>query len=123
MQGTSLRKVGTFKLSSINYQEVLPMKNIAAVFAVVIAITSSFAMAEVDRNSMMQHDYSTAEGRQALKVLLESGDVLSVSPMGGKSVVGRSSGRVQPYEIKIRTPDGLVHSVEFRSVPVGINNG
>jgi len=50
------------------------MKKFAAVLAVGIAVSSSFAMAEVDRNSTMQHDYAAVEGRQALKVLLESGD-------------------------------------------------
>ena len=99
------------------------MKKFAAVLAVGIAVSSSFAMAEVDRNSTMQHDYAAVEGRQALKVLLESGDVLSVTPMGEDSIPGWPSYRAQPYEIKIRTPDGVVHSVEFRSAPVGINNG
>ncbi|AEJ05787.1 hypothetical protein PSTAB_2506 [Stutzerimonas stutzeri] len=37
--------------------------------------------------------------------------------------MGRSDGRVRPYEIKIRTPDGVIHTVEYRGVPVGINNG
>lgn len=91
----------------------------------VLALTmvTSLAMAtEAGRESPMRHDYSAADGRQVLNELLKSGEVLSVNQKG-KRVMGRSDGRVRPYEIKIRTPDGVIHSVEFRGVPVGINNG
>jgi len=35
----------------------------------------------------------------------------------------RTSAQVQTYEMKVKTPDGKIHTVEFLSTPVGVNNG
>src|SRR5690606_25105616 len=91
----------------------------------VLALTmaASLAMATEDgHESQMRHDYSSADGKQVPNKLLKDGKVSSVD-YKGKRVMGHSDGRVRPYEIKIRTPDGVIHTVEYRGVPVGINNG
>ncbi|EHY76268.1 hypothetical protein PstZobell_02371 [Stutzerimonas stutzeri ATCC 14405 = CCUG 16156] len=91
----------------------------------VLALTMAASLAvatETGQESQMRHDYSAADGKQVLNKLLKDGKVLSVD-YKGKRVMGRSDGRVRPYEIKIRTPDGVIHTVEYRGVPVGINNG
>jgi len=35
----------------------------------------------------------------------------------------RTTAKVQTYEMKVKTPDGEIHTVEFLSAPVGVNNG
>ena len=52
--------------------------------------------------------------------LLKTGKVLSVSPVTAPL---SENSDVRTYEILIKTPDGVTHSVEFRGMPVGINNG
>jgi hypothetical protein len=54
--------------------------------------------------------------------------VLSVAPAGTTGTTGmiqtyRTNGNVQTYEIKIKTPDGNIHTVEYLGAPVGVNNG
>jgi len=50
-----------------------------------------------------------------------------VAPMNkersdNKAINNTLKGNVRPYEIKIRTPDGRLHAVEFRGMPAEINN-
>ncbi|MGE6690747.1 co-regulatory protein PtrA N-terminal domain-containing protein [Stutzerimonas stutzeri] len=88
------------------------------------AAASSFAMAEQNSDQVIQRH---KEAKPVLKALLEEGKVLSVGPAGatGKSGVMQRSkydGRPQTFEIKIRTPDDVIHIVEFRGLPFGLNN-
>jgi len=60
-------------------------------------------------------------------VVLKRGEVVSVAPMNkersdNKAINNTLKGNVRPYEIKIRTPDGRLHAVEFRGMPAKINN-
>ncbi len=102
------------------------MKTIGkAILFTMFAAASSFAMAEQAPDQVIERH---KEAKPVLKELLEKGKVLSVGPAGaaGKSGVMQRSkydGRPQTFEIKIRTPDDVIHIVEFRGLPFGLNNG
>lgn len=54
--------------------------------------------------------------------------MLSIAPAGATGTTRmiqnyRTSAQVQTYEMKVKTPDGKIHTVEFLSTPVGVNNG
>ena len=96
-----------------------------AILSIVFAATSSFSMADGTTEQIIQRH---KEAKPVLEGLLEKGKVLSVGPAGaeGKSGVMQRSkynGRAQTFEIKIKTPDGVIHVVEFRGLPIGLNNG
>lgn len=94
----------------------------------VLTLASSLAMAEGGSARTLQHSSDTSDAKPTLKALLKDGDVLSIAPAGTAGTTGMirnydSRNTNQTYEMKVRTPDGQVHTVEFLSAPVGVNNG
>lgn len=90
------------------------------VIALVLTATSPFLIAANKGDQPMRHDHTVGDGHEVMVNLLKTGKVLSVTPMGNSPVSGSD---VRTYEIKIKTPDGVVHSVEFLGAPVGVKNG
>jgi len=85
-------------------------------------------MAEDGGELTMQRLESASVTNPTLKILVKEGKVLSIAPAGTTGTIGmiqsyRTNGKVQTYEMKVKTPDGKIHTVEFLSAPVGINNG
>jgi len=93
-----------------------------------LAAASSLAMAEDGGELTMQRLESASVTNPTLKILVKEGKVLSIAPAGTTGTTGMiqnygANGKVQTYEMKVKTPDGKIHTVEFLSAPVGINNG
>tara|TARA_Y100000815_G_scaffold263076_1_gene277221 strand:- start:1535 stop:1852 length:318 start_codon:yes stop_codon:yes gene_type:complete len=98
------------------------------IVSVVLTAASSLAMAEGGSDRTLKRLNETSEAKPTLKALLKEGEVLSVGPVGAAGTTGmiktyRTNGKVQTYEIMIKTPDGNIQTVEFLSAPVGVNNG
>ena len=92
------------------------------------AFASSLAVAEGGGELTMQRVDSASVTKPTLKMLLKEGKVLSIAPAGMTGTTGMiqnygANGKVQTYEMKIKSPDGNIHTVEFLSAPVGVNNG
>jgi len=94
------------------------MKIIKSLLAIALVATSTVAVAGSATDSPMRHDHTIGDGHQVMMDLLKTGKVLSVTPMRTKP---KGPGNVQSYEIRIRTPDGKLHAVEFRGMPDSIN--
>ncbi len=102
------------------------MKIIKSLLAIALVATSTVAVAVAGSatDSPMRHDHTIGDGHQVMMDLLKTGKVLSVTPMRTKPKgpeVTKLTGNVQSYEIRIRTPDGKLHAVEFRGMPDSIN--
>ncbi|WP_312480146.1 co-regulatory protein PtrA N-terminal domain-containing protein [Stutzerimonas nitrititolerans] len=92
------------------------------------AFASSLAVAEGEGELTMQRVDSASVKKPTLKMLVKEGKVLSIAPAGMTGTTGMiqnygANGKVQTYEMKIKSPDGNIHTVEFLSAPVGVNNG
>jgi len=92
------------------------------------AFASSLAVAEGGGELTMQRVDSASVTKPTLKMLLKEGKVLSIAPAGMTGTTGMiqnygANGKVQTYEMKIKSPDGNIHTVEFLSAPVGVTNG
>lgn len=105
------------------------MKTITkAILPLLLVAASSVAMAEGGSDRTRQRMNEVSETKPTLNELLKEGRVLSIAPAGTTGTVAamqtyRTNGGVQTYEMKIKTPDGEVHTVEYRGVPIGVNNG
>ncbi|MFT5032163.1 MAG: hypothetical protein ACI9OO_000093 [Bacteroidia bacterium] len=93
----------------------------------ILTVASSLAMAEGGSERTL-HRLNDMETNSALKELVKEGTVLSIAPAGATGTTGmiqnyRTSAKVQTYEMTVKTPDGKIHTVEFLSAPVGVNNG
>jgi hypothetical protein len=98
------------------------------IVSVVLTAASSLAMAEGGSDRTLKRLDEATGAKPTLKALLKEGEVLSVAPAGTTGTTGmiqtyRTNGNVQTYEIKIKTPDGNIHTVEYLGAPVGVNNG
>ncbi|TCD18639.1 hypothetical protein E0D86_19520 [Pseudomonas sp. IC_126] len=94
----------------------------------ILTIASSLAMAEGGSDRTLQRLDNTSGAKPTLKTLVKEGNVLSIAPAGATGTTGmiqnyRTNAKVQTYEMKVKTPDGMIHTVEFLSTPVGVNNG
>lgn len=104
------------------------MNQISKVLVTISLISAAFAaVAGTEQESAMRHDHTVGDGHQVMLDLLKRGEVVSVAPMNkersdNKAINNTLKGNVRPYEIKIRTPDGRLHAVEFRGMPAKINN-
>ncbi|MBA1264532.1 hypothetical protein GFL09_05555 [Pseudomonas stutzeri] len=97
------------------------MKSISGLFlALALTATSPLIMAAGDDAQTMKHDHTVGDGHEVMLNLLKTGKVLRVTPATETKL---NTGDVRTYEIIIKTPDGVTHSVEFRGMPVGIRNG
>jgi hypothetical protein len=105
------------------------MKTITkAILPLLFVAASSVAMAEGGSDRTLQRINEVSEAKPTLNELLKEGKVLSIAPAGTAGTTGamqtyRANGHVRAYEMKIETPDGEVHTVEYRGAPVGVNNG
>jgi hypothetical protein len=98
------------------------------IVSIVLVASSSLAMAEGGSDRSLQRLDEASEAKPTLKALLKEGDVLSIAPSGKTGTAGmiqtyRTNGKVQTYEVKIKAPDGDIHTVEYLATPVGVNNG
>ncbi|PTU76760.1 hypothetical protein DBO86_24010 [Pseudomonas indoloxydans] len=94
----------------------------------ILTIASSLAMAESGSERTMQRLDNAPAKKPTLKMLVKEGEVLSIAPAGMTGTTGmiqnyRTNDRVQTYEMRVKTPDGKIHTVYFLSAPVGVNNG
>nr|WP_289114239.1 co-regulatory protein PtrA N-terminal domain-containing protein [uncultured Halomonas sp.] len=94
----------------------------------ILTVASSLAMAEGGSDRTMHRLNDPAGSNLTLKELVKEGKVLSIAPAGATGTTRmiqnyRTSAQVQTYEMKVKTPDGKIHTVEFLSTPVGVNNG
>ncbi len=97
------------------------------VFTLIVTTASSFALAEGGSEPIM-HRLDDPETKSTLKELVKKGKVLSIAPTGAAGTTGmiqnyRTNAKVQTYEMRVKTPDGKIHTVEFLSAPVGVDNG
>tara|TARA_R100000935_G_scaffold58309_1_gene94848 strand:+ start:1027 stop:1344 length:318 start_codon:yes stop_codon:yes gene_type:complete len=98
------------------------------IVSVILTAASSLAMAEGGSDRTLKRLNETSGAKPTLNALLKKGKVVSVGPSGSTGTTGMiqtysTNGNVQPYEIKIKMPDGKFQTVEFLSMPVGVNNG
>merc|ERR1711964_861457 len=96
--------------------------------SVVLTADSSLAMAEGGSDRTLKRLNETSGAKPTLNALLKEGEVVSVGPADSTGTTGmiqtyRTNGNVQTYAIKIKTPDGSIHTVEYLGAPVGVNNG
>jgi uncharacterized membrane protein YkoI len=103
-------------------------KTIKAYLSLILVSASAVAMAEDGFDRAMPRANNASEAKPTLKELLKDGKVLSIAPAGTSGTVNamqthKTDGRVRMYEMKIKTPDGEVHTIEYRGAPVGVNNG
>ncbi|WP_425221473.1 co-regulatory protein PtrA N-terminal domain-containing protein [Pseudomonas sp.] len=94
----------------------------------ILTVASSLAMAEGGSQRTLDRLNDTSEAKPTLKMLVKEGKVLSIAPADTAGTTGmiqsyRTNSKVQTYEMKVKTPDGEIHTVEFLSAPVGVNNG
>jgi hypothetical protein len=94
----------------------------------ILTMASSLAMAEGGSQRTLDRLNDTPEAKPTLKTLVEEGTVLSIAPAGATGTTGiiqnyRTNAKVQTYEVKVKTPDGKIHTVEYLGTPVGVNNG
>ncbi|HBS78416.1 MAG: hypothetical protein CMK99_22335 [Pseudomonas sp.] len=90
------------------------------VLALALSLSAPLVMAAGKNSDVMNHDHTVGDGHQVMIDLLKTGQVLRVSPLKDGEFEG---GKIRTYQIIIKTPDGVTHSVDFRGEPVGINNG
>jgi len=98
------------------------------ILPLILTVASSLAMAEGGSERTLQRLDDTSGAKPTLKMLLKEGKVLSIAPAGtaGRTAMIQNypdNGKVQPYEIKVKSPDGKIHTVGFLSAPVGVPNG
>ena len=94
----------------------------------ILTVASSLAMAEGGSERTLNRLNDSAGAKPTLKELVKEGKVLSIAPAGATGTTEmiqnyRTTAKVQTYEMKVKTPDGEIHTVEFLSAPVGVNNG
>lgn len=94
----------------------------------ILTVTSSLAMAEGGSQRTLDRLDDTQEAKPTLKMLVKEGKVLSIAPAATAGTTEmiqdyRTSAKVQTYEMKVKTPDGKIHTVEYLGTPVGVNNG
>ncbi|NKQ13228.1 co-regulatory protein PtrA N-terminal domain-containing protein [Pseudomonas sp. SST3] len=94
----------------------------------ILTVASSLAMAEGGSERTLQRLDDTSGAKPTLKMLLKEGKVLSIAPAGTAGTTAmiqnyRTNGKVQTYEMKVKTPNGKIHTVEYLGTPVGVNNG
>ncbi|MFO6998111.1 hypothetical protein P3D53_28100 [Pseudomonas aeruginosa] len=94
----------------------------------ILTVASSLAMAEGGSDRTMHRLNDPAGSNLTLKELVKEGKVLSIAPAGATGTTEmiqnyRTIEKVQTYEMKVKTPDGEIHTVEFLSAPVGVDNG
>ena len=94
----------------------------------ILTVASSLAMAEGGSDRTMHRLNDPAGSNLTLKELVKEGKVLSIAPAGATGTTEmiqnyRTTAKVQTYEMKVKTPDWKIHTVEFLSTPVGVNNG
>lgn len=98
------------------------------ILPLILTVASSLAMAEGGSERTLQRLDDKSGAKPTLKMLLKDGKVLSIAPAGTAGTTAMiqnypNNGKVQTYEIKVKSPDGKIHSVEFLSAPVGVPNG
>jgi len=98
------------------------------ILPLILTVASSLAMAEGGSDRTLQRLDDRSEAKPTLKMLLKEGKVQSIAPAGTAGTTGmiqnyRTNGTVQTYEMKVKSPDGKIHTVEFLSTAVGVNNG
>ena len=94
----------------------------------ILTVASSLAMAEGGSDRTMHRLNDPAGSNLTLKELVKEGKVLSIAPAGATGTTEmiqnyRTTAKVQTYEMKVKTPDGKIHTVEYLGTPVGVNNG
>jgi hypothetical protein len=94
----------------------------------ILTVASSLAMAEGGSDRTLHRLNDPAGSNLTLKELVKEGKVLSIAPAGTTGTTGmiqnyRTNAEVQTYEMKVKTPDGKIHTVEYLGTPVGANNG
>lgn len=99
-----------------------------AVLSLMLFSASAVAIAESGSDRTVPRANNASEAKPILKELLKDGKVLSIAPAGTSGTVNamqthKTDGRVRMYEMKIKTPDGEIHTIEYRGAPVGVNNG
>jgi uncharacterized membrane protein YkoI len=99
-----------------------------AILPLLFVAASSVAMAEGGSDRTLQRMDEVNEAKPTLKELLKEGEVISIAPAGTAGTTDAmqtysTNGQVWTYEMKVETPDGKVHAVEYRGIPVGVNNG
>ncbi|UNG19502.1 co-regulatory protein PtrA N-terminal domain-containing protein [Stutzerimonas zhaodongensis] len=92
-----------------------------------LSIFSSLAIAEAGSERTLQRLDDASAEKHTLEMLVKQGKVLSIAPAGTTGTTGmiqtyRTNGKVRPYEMRVKTPDGEIHTVGFMSAPVGANN-
>jgi hypothetical protein len=126
---TASGKWHVFNLQASTNQEVQTMSRMTKVIVpFIITMASSLAMAEGGSQRTLDRLDGTQEASHTLKMLVEKGKVLSIAPAATTGTTGmiqdyRTSAKVQTYEMKVKTPDGKIHTVEYLGTPVGVNNG
>lgn len=99
-----------------------------AILPFLFVAASSVVMAEGGSDRTLQRMNEMSEAKPALNELLKEGEVLRIAPAESAGTTDAmqtysTNGRVLTYEMKIKAPDGDVHAVEYRGMPVGVNNG
>ncbi|HAW22383.1 co-regulatory protein PtrA N-terminal domain-containing protein [Stutzerimonas stutzeri] len=99
-----------------------------AVVSFVFVTASSIAMAEGGGDRMFNRMNEAGEAKHTIKELLKEGTVVSIAPKGTAGTTNAiqnytTNGKVRTYEMKVRTPDGKIHAVEYLGAPIGVDNG
>lgn len=99
-----------------------------AIVPFILTMASSLAMAEGGSQRTLDRADTTPGAQPTLDTLIEEGTVLSIAPAGTTGTTGmvqtyRTNAKVQTYEMKIKTPDGQIHTVQYLGTAVGVNNG
>lgn len=97
------------------------------IFPLILTAASSFALAEGGSERTL-HRLNDPETKSTLKELVKEGKVLNIAPAGANGKTDmiqnyRTNAKVQTYEMRVKTTDGKIHTVEFLSTPIGVNNG
>jgi uncharacterized membrane protein YkoI len=98
-----------------------------AIFSLMFVTASTIAMAEGGGDRTFNRLNEASEAKPTLKELLKEGEVISIAPKGTAGTTRAmqtyvTDGRVKTYEMKIKAPDGEVHTVEYRGAPIGLSD-
>ncbi|MDC6726039.1 co-regulatory protein PtrA N-terminal domain-containing protein, partial [Leclercia adecarboxylata] len=125
---TASCKSCTYNISVSTNQRVKTMNRMnKVIFPLILTAASSFALAEGGSERTL-HRLNDPETKSTLKELVKEGKVLNIAPAGANGKTDmiqnyRTNAKVQTYEMRVKTPDGKIHTVEFLSTPIGVNNG